>query len=287
MEAIRTDNSAIKSFSVIWTKNRCGHPGNCNDHVGDINHSNGKKLSDPNITDEERTEIRNQLAISWSSVATDFGTDLMQPTFFKMHNYISKKLLSGMHSGVGRAGYKVAAKFTKFAGPVLNIASAGFDIYDAIDNFTKAGTEKNVDLKTDYIVNASLSTIGAAVSVLTATALFVGLSTAGFFGIAIGAGIMLAGMIYNAVRQVKYIKSKISLSGWEEFKTGARLAFNLEPEQDIIQRLEDHNKEELRLSIEQYINDSFNNRIKPLGSNNYRHVNESLALIPVKIRFCV
>ncbi|WP_327214731.1 RTX toxin [Yersinia aleksiciae] len=241
-----------------------------------------KKLSDPNITDEERTEIRNQLAISWSSVATDFGTDLMQPTFFKMHNYISKKLLSGMHSGVGRAGYKVAAKFTKFAGPVLNIASAGFDIYDAIDNFTKAGTEKNVDLKTDYIVNASLSTIGAAVSVLTATALFVGLSTAGFFGIAIGAGIMLAGMIYNAVRQVKYIKSKISLSGWEEFKTGARLAFNLEPEQDIIQRLEDHNKEELRLSIEQYINDSFNNRIKPLGSNNYRHVNESLALIPVK-----
>lgn len=241
-----------------------------------------KKLSDPNITDEERTEIQNQLATSWSAISVDFGTDLMQPAFVKMHNFFSKKLLSGVQSGVGRVGYKMAAQSAKFAGPVLNVASAGFDIYDAIDNFTKAGKENNVDLKTDYIVNGSLSTVGAVVSTATALALLAGLSTAGVVGIAIGAAIMLAGMIYNAVRQVEYIKDEISLSAWDEFDTGIRLAFGGEPREHIKQRLEEKNKEKLRLAVTEYVNNTFENRIRPSGCNQYMYVDEPIITEPVK-----
>lgn len=159
-----------------------------------------KRLLALDITDEERAAITKQLAISWSSTVVDLGTDLMQPTLDKLQGYFNKKLLSGVYSRGGHAGYKMAAKSAKFAGAGLNVAAAGFEIYEAIDNFSKAERETNRDLKTDYIVNGSLSTIGAAVSTATAIALVMGGSIAGPIGIAIGAAIMLAGMIYNAVR---------------------------------------------------------------------------------------
>ncbi len=196
-----------------------------------------KRLRDPNITDEERKEITKQLAINWSSISVDFGTDLMQPTFDKLHRYFSKKLLSSSHAGVGRIGYKMAAKTAKYAGAGLNLASAGFDIYEAYENFSKANSEGNVDLIIDYKVNGSLAVIGAAVSIITAVALALGLSVAGPIGIAIGAGIMVGGMIYNAVRQVEYIKNKIELTGLETFSTGARLFLGMEPSQEIQERL--------------------------------------------------
>ncbi|PHZ28621.1 C80 family cysteine peptidase [Yersinia bercovieri] len=241
-----------------------------------------KRLLALDITDEERAEITKQLAISWSSTVVDLGTDLMQPTFDKLQGYFNKKLLSGVHSRGGRAGYKMAAKSAKFAGAGLNVAAAGFEIYEAIDNFSKAERETDRDLKTDYIVNGSLSTIGAAVSTATAIALVMGGSIAGPIGIAIGAAIMLAGMIYNAVRQVEYIKREIELNGWEEFKTGIRLAFGAEPEEYIKQRLEEKSKAELSTYITQQVNDTFEQRIKPLGYNRYAYVNEPVDLTPVK-----
>lgn len=241
-----------------------------------------KRLLALDITDEERAEITKQLAISWSSTVVDLGTDLMQPTFDKLQGYFNKKLLSGVHSKGGHAGYKMAAKSAKFTGAGLNVAAAGFEIYEAIDNFSKAERETNRDLKTDYIVNGSLSTIGAAVSTATAIALVMGASVAGPIGIAIGAAIMLAGMIYNAVRQVEYIKREIELNGWEEFKTGIRLAFGAEPEEYIKQRLEKKSKEELSAYITQQVNDTFEQRIKPLGYNRYAYVNEPVDLTPVK-----
>lgn len=241
-----------------------------------------KRLLAPDITDEERAAITRQLAISWSSTVVDLGTDLMQPTFDKLQGYFNKKLLSTTHTGAGRAGYKMAAKSAKFAGAGLNAGAAGFEIYEAIDNFIKAERETNRDLKTDYIVNGSLSTIGAAVSTATAIALFMGASVAGPIGIAIGAAIMLAGMIYNAVRQVEYIKREIELNGWEEFKTGIRLAFGAEPEEHIQQRLAEKSKAELSAYITQQVNDTFEQRIKPMGYNRYVYVNEPVDLTPVK-----
>ncbi|MBS0054812.1 C80 family cysteine peptidase [Yersinia sp. Marseille-Q3913] len=241
-----------------------------------------KRLLALDITDEERAEITRQLAISWSSIGVDFGTDLMQPTFDKLQGYFNKKLLSVTHSGGGRAGFHVAAKSAKFAGSGLNIAAAGFEIYEAIDNFIKAERETDRDLKTDHIVNGTLSTIGAAVSTATAIALVMGASIAGPIGIALGAVIMLGGMIYNAVRQVEYIKREIDLNGWEEFKTGIRLAFGAEPGEDIKQRLAEKNKEKLSAYITQQINDTYEQRIKPMGYNRYVYVNEPVDLTPVK-----
>lgn len=241
-----------------------------------------KRLQDPNITDEDRAEITKQLAISWSSVSVDFGTDLMQPTFDKAYNFFSKKLLSGTYSGTGRLGYKMAAKTTKYAGAGLNLASAGFDIHEAIEHFSKALSERNPDLKIDSIVNGSLATIGAAVSIATAIALAIGTSTAGPIGIIAGFGIMLGGMIYNAVRQVEYIKREIELTGWQEFKTGIRLAFGAEPEQEILDKLSAEQKRKMHEFRVELVNNTYSKIIQPMGFNALLYVNEDVDLTPVK-----
>lgn len=162
------------------------------------------------------------------------------------------------------------------------MASAAFDIYDAIDNLSKAIKETNPELRNDYFINSSFSTIGAAVSIATAVALAIGISTAGPIGILTGAAIMLGGMTYNAIRQVEYIKREIDLSGWEIFKTGIRLAFGAEPEKYIVQRLKDKDKEKLEKHIKDLLENAFEQRIKPMGYNNYLYVNEGIDLSPVK-----
>ncbi|HDL7643962.1 TPA: RTX toxin [Yersinia enterocolitica] len=244
--------------------------------------SMSKRLQDPNISDEERQEIIKQLALGWSSTVVDFGTDVMQPTFNKLHYYFNKKLSSGSRYGAARLGYQAGAKSAKYAGSALNMASAAFDIYDAIDNLSKAIKETNPELRNDYFINSSFSAIGAAVSIATAVALAIGISTAGPIGILTGAAIMLGGMTYNAIRQVEYIKREIDLSGWEIFKTGIRLAFGAEPEQYIVQRLKDKDKEKLEKHIKDLLENAFEQRIKPMGYNNYLYVNEEIDLSPVK-----
>lgn len=241
-----------------------------------------KRLQDPNISEEERAEITKQLAISWSSLSVDFGTDLMQPTFDKAYNVFSKKLLSGAYAGTGRLGYKMAAKTARFAGTGLNLASAGFDIHEAIEHFSKAVNEKNPDLRTDSIVNGSLAVIGAAVSIATAIALAIGASAAGPIGIIAGAGIMFGGMIYNAVRQVEYIKREIELTGWQEFKTGFRLAFGAEPEQEILDKLSEEQKRKMHEFRVELVNTTYNKIIQPMGFNTLLYVNEKVDLTPVK-----
>ncbi|HDL6962762.1 TPA: RTX toxin, partial [Yersinia enterocolitica] len=241
-----------------------------------------KRLRDPNITDEERKEITKQLAINWSSISVDFGTDLMQPTFDKLHRYFSKKLLSSSPAGVGRIGYKMAAKTAKYAGAGLNLASAGFDIHEAIEHISNAVSEKNPDLRTDSIVNGSLAVIGAAVSIATAIALAIGASAAGPIGIIVGAGIMLGGMIYNAVRQVEYIKREIELTGWQEFKTGFRLAFGAEPEKEILNKLSAEQKRKMDNFRLELVKNTYTKIIQPMGFNTLLYVNEEIDLTPVK-----
>ncbi|ELY5243261.1 RTX toxin [Yersinia enterocolitica] len=246
--------------------------------------SMSKRLQDPNLSDEERQEIIKQLALGWSSTVADFGTDVMQPAFNKLHYYFNKKLSSGSRYGAARLGYQAGAKSAKYAGSALNMASAAFDIYNAIDNLSKAIKETNPELRNDYFINSSFSIIGAAVSIATAVALAIGMSTAGPIGILTGAAIMLGGMTYNAIRQVEYIKREIDLSGWEIFKTGIRLAFGTEPEQYIVQRLKDKDKdkEKLEKHIKDLLENAFEQRIKPMGYNNYLYVNEEIDLSPVK-----
>ena len=81
----------------------------------------------------------------------------------------------------------------------LNIASAGFEIYNAVELFKAANVETDPFKKQDYIVNASLNTASAVTSV--GTALLLPLSAkAGPIGAAVGFTIMFSQGTYNAVR---------------------------------------------------------------------------------------
>ncbi len=81
----------------------------------------------------------------------------------------------------------------------LNLATAGFEIYNAVELFKAANLEIDPDKKQDYIVNASLNTAGAVTSV--GTALLLPLSAkAGPIGAALGFSIMFSQGTYNAVR---------------------------------------------------------------------------------------
>ena len=81
----------------------------------------------------------------------------------------------------------------------LNLASAGFEIYNAVELFKAANLEIDPYKKQDYIVNASLNTAGAVTSI--GTALLLPLSAkAGPIGAAVGFSIMFSQGTYNAVR---------------------------------------------------------------------------------------
>lgn len=81
----------------------------------------------------------------------------------------------------------------------LNVASAGFEIYNAVELFKAANTETDPFKRQDYLVNASLNTASAVSSV--GTALLLPLSAkAGPIGAAVGFTIMFSQGTYNAVR---------------------------------------------------------------------------------------
>ncbi|KAB8039460.1 hypothetical protein GCL60_04185 [Silvanigrella paludirubra] len=81
----------------------------------------------------------------------------------------------------------------------INFASAGIEIYQAVELFNAAKIETDPFKKQDYLVNASLTTASAVTSV--GTALLLPLSAkAGPIGAAIGFTIMFSQGTYNAVR---------------------------------------------------------------------------------------
>ncbi|KAB8029845.1 calcium-binding protein [Fluviispira multicolorata] len=88
---------------------------------------------------------------------------------------------------------------------VLNVASAGLDIWQAVELFKAAEITNNQSLKTDLYVNASLTTATAATSL--GTALLLPLSAkAGPIGAAIGFTIMFTQGTYNAVRTSEQLR---------------------------------------------------------------------------------
>jgi hypothetical protein len=232
-----------------------------------------KRLKDPNVTEAQRREIYEQLAINISSASVNYGINILQPTFKKAYDICNQKLLLALGSKAEILGYRLGANLAKYATPALYAAAAGFDINTAIDNFTKASAEKNPDLKIDYLVNGSLASISAAISIATAAALALGVSAAGPIGIIVGATIMVGGMIYNAVRQVEYIKRKIELTDLQTFTTGIRAFIGLPPENDVQDML---NEESYWANIIGQANARFAQIIKPMGYDNYIYAAEEV-----------
>ncbi|BBH53772.1 calcium-binding protein [Fluviispira sanaruensis] len=87
----------------------------------------------------------------------------------------------------------------------LNVASAGLDIWQAVELFKAGQATENKSLKTDLYVNASLTTATAATSL--GTALLLPLTAkAGPIGTAIGFTIMFSQGTYNAVRTSEQLR---------------------------------------------------------------------------------
>lgn len=81
----------------------------------------------------------------------------------------------------------------------LNFASAGLDVWQAVDLFKAAGQAPDKEQRLDFIVNGSFTTARAASSIGTAVLLPLS-AKAGPIGAAVGYTIMFAQGTYNAVR---------------------------------------------------------------------------------------
>lgn len=229
-----------------------------------------KKLNSSEITQQEKKEINEVFALSWSEFVVDFGIDVMQPSFEKGAGFFAKKV--PLTKGISQVGSRMGSLIAKSAGSTLNIASAGFDIYNVVQIYGQLERETDPDKAKDLIINGTLSALGAGVGILTAAALAVGFAIAGPLGILAGIGISLAAMIYNAVSTIAKIKEQIDLTPWEEFKNGTRLAFGADLEQSISARLEEKQKRLLRETIDQYAQEIANKRLIPSGVTEYYYV---------------
>jgi hypothetical protein len=189
------------------------------------------QLQDPRLSDEQKVEIRRQLALAYGAAAANFGTDILQPIIFKSVTKITDST-------------EIAAKFAGRATSVLNALSVGFDIYSAYQSFHQLSTETDPEVRQDLIVNGALAVVSAAVSITVSVALLAGSSAAGPIGIAVGAGLMVGGMIYNGIRAVERIEEKVKLTEWEVFATGISTAFGEQPPASVLNKLQAYNEEE-------------------------------------------
>ncbi|WP_145518754.1 C80 family cysteine peptidase [Yersinia mollaretii] len=229
-----------------------------------------EKYDSPDTTEHEKKEINEALALSWSEFSVNFGIDVMQPYFEKGAMFFAKKV--PLTKGISQVGVRTGSLIAKSAGSVLNIASAGFDIYNIVKIFGQLEKETDPNSAKDLIVNGTLSALGAGVGILTAAALAVGFAVAGPLGILAGIGISLATMIYNAVSTIAKIKEQIDLTPWEEFKNGTRLAFGADLEANISARLEEKQKRLMREHIDKYAQEIAENRLMPSGVTEYYYV---------------
>lgn len=229
-----------------------------------------ERFNSSETTQQEKEEINDALALSWSEFAVDFGIDVMQPSFEKGARFFARKV--PLTKGISQVGSRVGSLIAKSAGSTLNIASAGFDIYNVVQIYGQLERETDPDKAKDLIINGTFSALGAGVGILTAAALAVGFSIAGPLGILAGIGISLAVMIYNAASTIAKIKEQIDLTPWEEFKNGTRLAFGGDLEESVAARLDEKHKYLLRESIDKYAKEIADNRLVHSGVSEYYYV---------------
>jgi Ca2+-binding RTX toxin-like protein len=228
-----------------------------------------KKHHLPTTTESEKRQIEKELALNWGEFFSDLGVDLMQPLFNRGTDFFAKKMLQS--KGLNHFGYRAGRLATKAAAPVLNFASAGFDIYSIITIYGELENEKDPDKARDLLVNGSLSAGGAAVGILTGVALACGISAAGPIGIFAGLAITLSTMIYNAVVQIAKIKEEIELTPWEEFKNGTRLAFGGGLESEIDERLQRKLNKNRIEALDVYHKEIFEKRLTVAGVTDYHY----------------
>lgn len=155
-------------------------------------------IHEQSINGEHFSAARNSLEIALDNA--DLVVDLVRgTTMLQKHAHLYKNL------GRAQAG--------------LNIATAGFEVWNAVDMFKQVPTATGKQ-KQDYIVYGTTSTLSAAASVGTLAALpFT--SMAGPIGTAIGFSIMMGQNIYSTARTHEELVDKFGMPPNDAAKLGA------------------------------------------------------------------
>ncbi|HIB8943790.1 TPA: calcium-binding protein, partial [Proteus mirabilis] len=222
-----------------------------------------EQLNNPLLTPQEHKETINNLAITWSEMAYNGLSELIEIA-------LAKGLLKYRNNPL-----EYISKTSTRIGIGLNILSIGFDIYNIYDNFSRISVEKNEKRRIDYIVNGSLAIVSGLVTLGVSIAMLAGSTVAGPIGIVAGAVIALAISIYNAARLIEEAKEKIGFTPLEELNNGfyAFLMGDILPiKKNEIVYLE--TKSQLEIMIDQNAQEHLNEIKKQEPHSYYFYTNE-------------
>ncbi|HGJ5874317.1 MAG TPA: C80 family cysteine peptidase [Arsenophonus apicola] len=212
-------------------------------------------LNNSDLSANERQHIEKNLIIAWGAGIVNWGAEILQPRLLKS---VSQMI------GMKYSANLFAAKLSMG----MNIATSGFDFYYAYENFSQLSYETDPAIRQDLIVNGTISLLSAGVSISSALAMLAGASSAGPIGVAIGAGLMVGGMFYNAYRTVERIKANIQLTAMEEFQTGLNAALGLQAGYSVRNKLlKQQTASALKADKIENEKDLFINVLKPAGFN--------------------
>ncbi|HGJ5878917.1 MAG TPA: C80 family cysteine peptidase [Arsenophonus nasoniae] len=212
-------------------------------------------LNDPQVSIQERQDIEKNLIIAWGAGITNFGTELLQPILLKLAYQMTGSI-------------DTASRFAVRMSLGINIASSGFDLYYAYQNFDQLQDEINPAKRQDLIVNGTLSLLSAGINISSALAILAGVSSAGPIGLFLGTGLMISNSFYNAYRTVEEIEEKVALTTSEEWETGFRAILGLQPDYSVRNKLL---KQQTYSEIKEYKIEKekklFTELLKPSGYN--------------------
>jgi len=213
------------------------------------------QLNNPNLADNERKILEDNLIVTWAAGLTNFSSQVLQPLLLK-----AAYRVEGKPSELGVFANRVNAGIT--------LATAGFDLYYAYANFSQLNNEHNPAIRQDLIVNGTLSLINAGVTVSTALAILAGSSTTGPLGLVIGNGLMLGSMFYNAYRVVERVEEQVELTAPEKLQLGIGAIFGLHPTYSIQNKLfQQQTESQLKLYRRQSEENFFKQVSQPTGYN--------------------
>lgn len=193
----------------------------------------------------QQQELDFEFKLAMAGLVYDVGSTLLEFGFRKLRSHFVKKLsyqsVQIFASRMKRLQYAAGLKLAKYGGPVLNILSAFFDIYQVNIAATKLKTETDPDIQQDLKVNIALSSLGAAIgigSVLALLALTGKMAlVAGAMGITLGILTSVGQGIYYAAREVEKIERYTTLTGLQKLRTGWLSFLGAEIDVEVINRV--------------------------------------------------
>ncbi|ASV34251.1 calcium-binding protein [Candidatus Hamiltonella defensa] len=197
------------------------------------------------LSESQQQELDFEFKLAMAGLVYDVGSTLLEFGFRKLGSHFVKKLsyqsVQIFASRMKRLQYAAGLKLAKYGGPVLNILSAFFDIYQVNIAATKLKTETDPYIQKDLKVNIAFSSLGAAIgigSVLALLALTGKMAlVAGAMGITLGILTSVGQGIYYAAREVEKIERYTTLTGLQKLRTGWLSFLGAEIDVEVVNRV--------------------------------------------------